>query len=108
MADNPYIPNLTREPDLLSALSVIMDPEIHVPITEMGLIYGVQRKNTTAHVTMTLTTIGCPLFDVIKKDIEDELHKVDGIESVEIELTFDPPWHTGMMSEEIQLELGIM
>lgn len=102
------LPKNKREEDLMEALSNINDPEIHVPITEMGLIYGVERKGNCAKVTMTLTTIGCPLFDVIKYEVETELTKVKGIEEVEIDLTFDPPWHTGMMSEEIQLDLGIL
>ncbi len=103
------IPNLKREDDLMKALSVINDPEIHVPITDMGLIYGVQRRGKDeALVTMTLTTIGCPLFDVIKYEVETELEKIEGIKTVTIDLTFDPPWHTGMMSEEIQLDLGLL
>ncbi len=102
------LPKLTRDPSLIQALSVINDPEIHVPITEMGLIYGAHKKNATVFITMTLTTIGCPLFDVIKKDIETELKKIDGVRDISIDLTFDPPWHTGMMSEETQLELGLM
>jgi len=103
------IPDMKRESDLIKALSVINDPEIHVPITDMGLIYGVRRKGKDeVVVTMTLTTIGCPLFDVIKYEVETELGKVAGIETVTIELTFDPPWHTGMMSQEIQLDLGLL
>lgn len=100
---------MKREDDLMEALSVINDPEIHVPITDMGLIYGVCRKGKgEVVVTMTLTTIGCPLFDVIKYEVETELGKVDDVKKVSIDLTFDPPWHTGMMSEEIQLDLGLL
>lgn len=93
------------------ALTAVIDPELFIPITDMGLIYGAhleqKESKNTALITMTLTTIGCPLFDVIKKDIEEVLYGIDGVEDVHIELTFDPPWHTGMMSEETRLDLGV-
>ena len=102
------LPDMKRDPKLLDALSVILDPELHVPITEMGLIYGAVIKKKTAHITMTLTTIGCPLYDVIKDSIETELGKLASVEKIDIELTFDPPWHAGMLSESAQIELGLL
>lgn len=102
------LPDLPRDERLLKALSVIDDPEIHVPITEMGLIYGAVLDKGVATITMTLTTIGCPLFDTIKNDIETELYNLDDVTTVVIDLTFDPPWHAGMLSEAAQIELGLL
>ena len=102
------LPKKKRDPELMVALSAIIDPELFVPITEMGLIYGAEMKGSTAKILMTLTTIGCPLFDVIQADIEKELKKIDTVENIDIELTFDPPWHAGMLSEAAQIELGLV
>ncbi len=95
------LPNMPRDEELMLALATVNDPELHVPITEMGLIYGAVRKKgdkgDIAKITMTLTTIGCPLFDVIKYEVESVLQAIDGITKVEIELTFDPPWQEALL-----------
>ncbi len=107
--DNKELPNLERDERLMKLLSEVIDPELQIPITSMGLIYGAKLKKKTAFISMTLTTVGCPLFHVIEHDIETTLldSKELHITKVEIDLIFDPPWHTGMMSEEQQLEFGI-
>lgn len=99
---------LQKEKSLIKALSSVEDPELHLPITEMGLIYGAQlEKNGTAKITMTLTTIGCPLIDVIQDDIKGALKDVKKVKDVTIELTFEPPWSPEMMSEEARIEVGL-
>ena len=55
--------------ELLKKLDTVIDPELGIPITDMGLIYGIEKQDSLIHVTMTLTTIGCPLYDVIHDDI---------------------------------------
>lgn len=85
----------------------VMDPELGVSITDLGLVYGVTVDGKgVAHVSMTLTTIGCPLFPVMQKDIEDRLLEVPGIEDVKVELSFDPPWTPDRMTEETRIRLG--
>ena len=104
-----HLPQLVRDKHLMALLENVMDPELHIPITDMGLIYGAElTKEKNAIITMTLTTVGCPLFDVIKEEIEDALLSDKTIKRVAIELVFDPPWHPGMMSEEQQTELGLL
>jgi len=99
---------LQKDKSLMKALSSVEDPELHLPITEMGLIYGAQlEKDGTAKITMTLTTIGCPLIDVIQDDIKSALKNVKRVKNVTIELTFDPPWSPEMMSEEARIEVGL-
>lgn len=107
--DNKELPNLERNEKLMKLLSEVIDPELQIPITAMGLIYGAKLKNKKAIITMTLTTIGCPLYHVIEHDIETILldSREITIKKVEIDLTFDPPWHTGMMNEEQQISFGI-
>jgi metal-sulfur cluster biosynthetic enzyme len=75
----------------------------------LGLIYGIaiDKKNNVT-VKMTLTTIGCPLFTLIADPIKTEVGKLKGVQKVEVELTFDPPWNTDRMSDEAKKQLGFM
>lgn len=83
----------------------VLDPEIQIDIVNLGMVYGVDvlENGKKIKVTLTLTTMGCPLFDDIKDEIEEKLLGLEGVEDVEIELTFDPPWDKEMMSEEAKL-----
>lgn len=97
----------TTEIAAAERLREVMDPELGVSVTDLGLIYGVTvSEKGVACVSMTLTTIGCPLFPVMQKDIEDRLLEVPGIEDVKIDLTFDPPWTPDRMTEETKIRLG--
>lgn len=89
-------------------LKKVLDPELGISIWDLGLIYETTLSKTgICTITMTLTTIGCPLFGVIQKEIEDKLMEVDGIEDVKIDLTFDPPWTPDKMTEESKIRLGL-
>ncbi|HLD24696.1 MAG TPA: metal-sulfur cluster assembly factor [Patescibacteria group bacterium] len=88
-------------------LKNIPDPEIGVSLWDLGLIYKITiDKQNNVTVTMTLTTIGCPLFNLIADPIRSEVGKLKGVKKVEIELTFDPPWNTDRMSEDAKKQLG--
>lgn len=89
-------------------LKKIPDPEIGVSLWDLGLIYGVtvDAKTGTVTIIMTLTTIGCPLFNLIADPIRAEVRKLPGVERVEVELTFEPPWTTERMSKEAKKQLG--
>jgi len=89
-------------------LKEIPDPELNISIVDLGLVYSVQVTEGKAKVTMTLTTIGCPLFGVIQKTVEDKLAELKEIQNVEVILTFDPPWTMDRMSEESKLKLGLI
>lgn len=85
----------------------VLDPELGVSVVDLGLIYGVDvDEHGVATVTMTLTTIGCPLFPVMQKDIEDRLLELPEVNDVKIDLTFDPPWSPERMTEETKIRLG--
>ncbi len=89
-------------------LRLVLDPELGVSIVDLGLIYDVAvSKEGICTITMTLTTIGCPLFGQIQKEIEDRVMEIDTINDVTVNLTFDPPWDTSKMSEATKIQLGL-
>lgn len=91
-------------------LKTIPDPEIGVSLWDLGLIYSItiDKKNGTVSISMTLTTVGCPLFDLIANPIREEVGKLKGIKGVNVELVFDPPWTTDRMSQKAKDQLGIV
>ncbi|WP_319479462.1 iron-sulfur cluster assembly protein [uncultured Draconibacterium sp.] len=92
---------------IINNLKEVYDPEIPVNVYDLGLIYNVDvDENNQANILMTLTAPGCPVVDVLVDDITQAAQSVDGIEKVDVELTFEPPWDKSMMSEEARLELG--
>ncbi|MEZ5103689.1 MAG: iron-sulfur cluster assembly protein [Draconibacterium sp.] len=92
---------------IINNLKEVYDPEIPVNIYDLGLIYNVDiDENNNANILMTLTAPGCPVIDVLIDDVTLAAKSVEGIESVNVDLTFEPPWDKSMMSEEARLELG--
>ncbi|WP_319272306.1 iron-sulfur cluster assembly protein [uncultured Draconibacterium sp.] len=92
---------------IINNLKEVYDPEIPVNVYDLGLIYNVDvDENNQANILMTLTAPGCPVVDVLVDDITQAAQSVDGVEKVDVELTFEPPWDKSMMSEEARLELG--
>jgi metal-sulfur cluster biosynthetic enzyme len=100
--------NSTLEEQIRAKLKLVLDPELGVSILDLGLIYAVVvNKEGVCTITMTLTTIGCPLFAQIQKEIEDRVMEVPEVNEVKVDLTFDPPWTPDMMSEESKIQLGL-
>ncbi|MDD5084337.1 MAG: metal-sulfur cluster assembly factor [Candidatus Moranbacteria bacterium] len=99
---NPSTPE-----DIRNKLTEVLDPELFLSIVDLGLVYGIEIQGSTAIITMTLTTIGCPLFDTIQNDINKAVLSLSDITEVKVELTFDPPWDYDKMSESAKAELGI-
>ena len=100
---------LKMEEDIVTMIKTVYDPEIPIDIYNLGLIYGVdvdEDKNVT--ITMTLTAPNCPAADFIIEDVRFKVQTVKGVNNVIINLTFDPPWHRDMLSEEAKLELGFL
>ncbi|MBL7941382.1 MAG: SUF system Fe-S cluster assembly protein [Flavobacteriales bacterium] len=94
---------------VIKVLKTIYDPEIPVDIYELGLIYNIGiEENRHATIMMTLTSPSCPVAETLPPEVEQKVAGVDGIESCKVEITWDPPWDKSMMSEEAQLELGLM
>lgn len=102
------MPKKSLKDKVIEKLHLVLDPELGVSIVALGLVYEVHvDKEGTCKIIMTLTTIGCPLFGQIQKEIEDRVMELDEIEEVETELTFDPPWTVEKMSEEAKVQLGM-
>ena len=92
---------------VIAAIKTVYDPEIPVDIYELGLIYEVKIKdNNHVDVVMTLTSPGCFAAGQIPGEVEQKVVAVPEVESVHVELTFEPPWDKAMMSEAALLDLG--
>ena len=92
---------------VIAEIRKIYDPEIPVNIYELGLIYDVMVNETKAKIIMTLTTPNCPVAESLPKEVKDSAMQVEGIEYVDLNLVFEPPWEKSMMSEAAKLELNL-
>ena len=92
---------------IIAEIRKIYYPEIPVKIYELGLIYDVKVKEDKAKIIMTLTTPNCPVAESLPKEVKDSAMQVEGIEEVDLDLVFEPPWEKSMMSEAAKLELNL-
>lgn len=99
------MPTVTVD-DVMDALSNVIDPELGLDFVELGLIYGVEIEGGDVHVTFTLTTPGCPIGPQVSEQIEEFVGELEGVESVESEMVFMPPWSPERMSEDAKFALG--
>lgn len=88
------------------AIKTVIDPEVGFDIYALGLIYGVEVKDTHVHVNMTLSTKACPLHEMMKQWTKDAVMKIDGVESCEIEIVWEPAWNITMASDKVKKALG--
>ncbi len=92
--------------EIVNALHNVEDPELGMDIVELGLFYDVEIDGPNVKVIHTLTSMGCPAGPMIQEDIHNATAAVDGVEDVEVELTFDPPWTPDKMSDDAKFILG--
>jgi FeS assembly SUF system protein len=94
---------------VVEACRTVYDPEIPVNIYDLGLVYTIDiNAENDVRLIMTLTAPGCPVAGEMPGWLNDAIEPVAGVKSVEVELTWDPPWGMDMMSDEARLELGFM
>ena len=94
---------------VIAALKTVYDPEIPVDIYELGLIYKVDFDDDRhAEIEMTLTAPGCPVAGEMPIWVEEAVAKAEGVKSVKVNLTFDPPWDMSRMSDEARLALNML
>jgi FeS assembly SUF system protein len=102
-----YKDDINLGEQIVKVLKGIYDPEIPVDIYELGLIYDVMiNEDNDVKILMTLTSPNCPVAESLPQEVEQKIKAIDVVNSVEIELTFDPPWSRDLMSEEAKFELG--
>ena len=93
---------------IVSEIKKIYDPEIPVNIYELGLIYDIiVNDKKEVHIKMTLTSPNCPVAESLPQEVKDSVKQLNGIEKVELDLVWDPPWDKSMMSEAAKLELNL-
>ena len=93
---------------IIEEIKKIYDPEISVNIYDLGLIYDIKVEDkNTAKVKMTLTSPNCPVAESLPKEVKDGIMQVEGIDNVDLDIVWDPPWNQTMMSEAAKLELNL-
>ena len=95
---------------LNTAMKAVIDPEIGINIVDLGLVYGYDKTPETGkvNVVMTLTSMGCPLTELIHQQVTLILSRLPGVKEADVEFTVSPPWSTDMISEEAREELRAM
>ena len=88
------------------ALRVVIDPELGYNIVDLGFIYDITVMNGAARITMTATTPGCPATGFLKEGVADSAARVPGVESVEVVMTFEPPWTPSRIDHTARAALG--
>lgn len=92
---------------MLENLEQVIDPELSCDIVNLGLIYGLTFADGTATVTMTLTTMGCPLMAVLEEMVKNALLPIPEIDEVVVKLVWEPAWNIDRMSRYARIALGI-
>lgn len=94
--------------DIIEALEKVIDPELGVDIINLGLVYGIDlEEKGHCVITMTLTTVGCPLADIIIADVKNQLLNLEHVQTVDVKLVWTPVWTTDRMSRYARILLGV-
>jgi FeS assembly SUF system protein len=97
---------------VVDALRTVHDPEIPVNIYDLGLIYKIDvnpvaENKYNIHITMTLTTVGCPVAGMMPGMVQNAVKPLEEVNDVTVDLVFSPPWDKAMMSDEAKLKLNM-
>ena len=98
---------MAEEKEIRKALRRVKDPELNLDVVVLGLVYEIDVEGSHAHVLMSLTTPFCPAAPQIVEDARTAVEGLEGIETAEIELTFEPPWSPERIDPIIRSALGI-
>lgn len=105
-ATEGFTPPTVEVDDVMDALSNVIDPELGLDFVELGLVYGVEVDGGDVHITFTLTTPACPIGPQVTEQMEEFVGELEGVEAVECEMVFVPPWSPERMSEDAKFALG--
>jgi metal-sulfur cluster biosynthetic enzyme len=92
---------------IVDALRTVVDPELHVNVVDLGLVYTIQSREDEVDVEMTLTTPACPAGPEILKNAVEALERIEGVTKANVKLVMSPPWSPDRMSDAARDELGI-
>ena len=97
-----------KKEDIVNQMKEVFDPEIPVNIYDLGLIYEIKiDEEKKVEIIMTLTSPNCPVAESLPKEVSQKIKNLNGMKSLAVYLTFDPPWDKNMMSEDAKLALDI-
>lgn len=100
---------LELQQEVIAALRTVNDPEIGISVYELGLVYRIDiDDNNNVEIDMTMTAPNCPMAEDLVVWARDAIQEIEEIKAVNINLVFDPPWTTDMLSEEAKLELNML
>ena len=92
--------------EVVEAMRTVEDPELGMDIVDLGLLYDVEVEGPKVKVIHSLTSMGCPAGPMIQENIDEAARAIPGVEDVEVELTWDPPWTPERMSDDAKFILG--
>ena len=97
-----------KEEDIINCIKTVMDPEIHVNLYDLGLIYEIKiNKSNDVKVIMTLTNPNCPVAGSMPESVGKSVEKLKNLNSIEVLLVWEPKWHKDLMTDEAKLALDI-
>ena len=102
----PETATVTKD-EVLEALKDVFDPEIPINVVDLGLVYGCEVEEGDVKVKMTLTFPGCGMGPYIAQQAEWRIAEIDNVEDVEVEMVYEPPWTSDMISEDGKAQLGL-
>jgi FeS assembly SUF system protein len=104
-----YMEKIELEQKIVEMIKTVYDPEIPVNIYDLGLIYRIELKeDDSVDIDMTLTAPNCPAADFMMEDVKMKVESIEGISAVNLNLVFEPEWSQDLMTEEANLELGLL
>lgn len=89
---------MPTDAELWGALGTVTDPEYPLSVVDLGMVYGAAMDGATARVTMTFTSIGCPAIEMLVTDVREALGALPGVDDVQVEIVWDPPWSKDRIS----------
>ena len=107
-ATSPESADAPLQEKIIAVLRNIYDPELPVNIYDLGLVYSIEIKGRDVDVVMTLTSPGCPVAGSMPAQVECAIKSLDEVDNVCVELTWDPPWDSDRLSDEVKLTLGLL
>jgi len=102
-----YSKEQINKDEIIKCIKTVLDPEIPVNIYDLGLIYNIDIKNNDVIINMTLTNPNCPVAGSMPKNVGKSVEKINSLNSIRVNLVWEPKWHKDLMSEDAKLALDI-